>query len=76
MLYLGRGSCLIQNTRFFALHLYKAGYQLSRNIYKSIRTCTTTSFGQLDERCKIYDSLQNKQKKANKICLSIDNICM
>ena len=61
---------------FFALHLYEAGYQLSTSIYKSIRTCTNTSFGQFDERWKNYDSLQNKQKKANKpVCPSIIFVC-
>ena len=38
-----------------------------------IRTCTNTSFGQFDERCKIYVSLQTEQKNVNKTCLSIDN---
>ena len=61
MLYLGQGRCLIENTRLFALHLYKTGYQSSINMYKSIRTCTNTSFGQLDEWCKIYTSVRDKQ---------------
>ncbi len=38
-----------------------------------IRTCTITSFGQFDEWCKIYVSLQNEQKNVNKTCLSTDN---
>ena len=76
MQYLGRGSYLIENTRLFALHLYKTGYQSSINMYKSIRTCTNTSFGQSDEWCKIYDSLQIKQKNINKVCSSVDNICV
>ena len=66
--YLGRGSCLIENTRFFALRLYKVEHQSSTNMYKSIRTCTSTSFGQFDERCEIYVSLQVKRKNVNKEC--------
>ena len=73
MPYLGQGSCLIENTRFFALRLYKVERQSSTNIYKSIRTCTNTSFRQFDGWCKIYESLQSKQKNVNKACLSIDN---
>ena len=38
-----------------------------------IRTCTNTSLGQFDERCKIYVSLQAERKNVNKACLSIDN---
>ena len=66
--YLGRDYCLIENTRFFALRLYKVEHQSSTNMYKSIRTGTSTSFGQFDERCKIYVSLQVKRKNVNKVC--------
>ena len=77
MPYLGQGSCLIENTRFFALRLYKVERQSSTNIYKSIRTCTITSFGQFDEWCKIYVSLPTERKNVNKACffLSIIFVC-
>ena len=65
---LGRDSSLIENALLLALRLYNTGYQPSTNLYKSIRAYTNTSFRQYDERCKIYDSLQDKQKKANKTC--------
>ena len=58
MLYLGRGSCLHENTRFLILYLYYIEYQLSVIVRSPMKSTREALRKQLDKQNKIYDYLQ------------------
>ena len=58
MRYLGRSSCLEENTRFLILNLYDIEYQLSVIICSPMKSTREALHKQLDKQNKIYDYLQ------------------